>query len=43
MTQSTAECELVGLAHVLSDLEAQKPLFEALLETSVQCVLYCDI
>ena len=42
MTQSTAECELVGLAHVLSDLEAQKPLFEALLETSVQCVLYCD-
>ena len=42
MTQSTAECELVGLAHVLSNLEAQKPLFAALLETSVQCVWYCD-
>ena len=42
MTQSTAECELVGLAHVLSDLEAQRSLFESLLEDKVQCVLYCD-
>ena len=42
MTQSTAECELVGLAHVLSDLEAQRTLFESLLEDKVQCVLYCD-
>ena len=32
---SAAECELVGLAHVLSDLEAQK----ALLQGSVHPVL----
>ena len=42
MTESTAECELVGLAHVLSDLEAQSSLSESLLEDKAQCVLYYD-
>ena len=42
MTRSKEECELAALAHVLSDLEAQRLLLEAYLEEAIQRVFYCD-